>query len=186
MDMELERIKAKFSDAKYIGLADGAKNNWKYLEEHTSVHILDFFHASEHLAQVAQALNDDELERKEWLKEACNDLKHKPKGAAFILRELKAKKVQLGEKAPQVLKENIVYFENNLKRMNYPLYQKQGYPIGSGVTEASCKVVAKQRFSGSGMRWTIDTAQDTLLLRGLICTAGRWQQFWRHATKKTA
>jgi hypothetical protein len=29
MDMELERIKAKFSDAKYIGLADGAKNNWK-------------------------------------------------------------------------------------------------------------------------------------------------------------
>jgi hypothetical protein len=68
--------------------------------------------------------------------------------------------------------------------MNYVNYQKAGYPIGSGVTEAACKVVAKQRLSSSGMRWTILAAQHTLLLRGLICTNGRWQQFWNYVDKK--
>jgi hypothetical protein len=186
MDKELEKIKNRYPNAKYIGLADGAKDNWSYLEEHTAVHILDFFHASEHLANVSQAMGKNEAQRKEWLDQACHDLKHKPKGAVFILREMKAKKTELGEKAPDVLKENITYFENNIKRMNYAQYQKQGYPIGSGVTEAGCKVVAKQRLSASGMRWTIDIAKDTLLLRGLVCTSGRWNQFWNHVTAKRA
>jgi hypothetical protein len=75
------------------------------------------------------------------------------------------------------------YFENNLGRMNYAKYEKLGYPIGSGVTQAACKVVAKQRLSNSGMRWTIDAAQYILLLRGLIRTEGRWQQFWNHIDK---
>jgi hypothetical protein len=107
-------------------------------------------------------------------------------GAVFTLREPKAKKAELGEKAPEVLKENITYFENNIKRMNYAQYQRQGFPIGSGLTEAACKVVAKQRLGASGMRWTIDIAQDTLLLRGLVCTYGRWNQFWNHITAKRA
>jgi hypothetical protein len=186
MDMELEKIKNAFPHAKYIGLADGAKSNWGYLEERTTVQILDFFHSAEHLTEVSQAMGKNEAQRKEWLAQACHDLKHKPKGAVFILRELKAKKAELGENAPEVLKENITYFENNIKRMNYAQYQKQGYPIGSGVTEAACKVVAKQRLSASGMRWTIDIAQDTLLLRGLVCTTGRWNQFWNHITAKRA
>jgi hypothetical protein len=186
MDMEIEKIKSKFPNVKYIGLADGAKNNWKYLEVKTSVQILDFFHATEHLAEVAQVMGKNEVQRKEWLERACHDLKHKPKGALFIIRELKAKKTELGEKAPDVLQENITYFENNLKRMDYVKYQKLGYPIGSGVTEAACKVVAKQRLSGSGMRWSINIAQDTLLLRGLVCTNGRWEQFWEHLTAKRA
>ena len=39
--------------------------------------------------------------------------------------------------------------------MKYADYQNEGYPIGSGVTEAACKTVAKQRLSQSGMRWTL-------------------------------
>jgi len=70
--------------------------------------------------------------------------------------------------------------------MAYAAYQKKGYPIGSGVTEAACKTIAKQRLSGSGMKWTIDIAQDTLLLRGLIYTSQRWAQFWGHITAKRA
>jgi hypothetical protein len=186
MDMELENIKVKFPKAQYIGLADGSKNNWRYLEKCTTVHILDFFHVTEHLAKVAEVMYRNKVKRKEWLDQVCHDLKHKAKGAILILRELKAKKVELGEKAPVALKENIVYFENNIMRMNYIQYQKQGYPIGSGVTEAACKVVAKQRLSASGMRWSIDIAQDTLLLRGIVCTAGRWDQFWNYITQNRA
>jgi hypothetical protein len=40
-------------------------------------------------------------------------------------------------------------------------------PIGSGVTEAACKVIVKQRLCGSGMKWTEDGASVVLSLRAL-------------------
>ncbi len=184
MDMELQRVKAKYPRLTYIGLADGAKNNWTYLDSRTQVQILDFFHATEHLAEVSMVLQKDGEKRRAWLDSACHDLKNKPKGAKMILRELKGHRNKLGATNLEILEKTITYFENNLYRTNYAKYQKQGYPIGSGVTEAACKVVAKQRLSNSGMRWTIPAAQHVLLLRGLICTEGRWQQFWTHIDKK--
>lgn len=184
MDMELQRVKKQYPKLAYIGLADGAKNNWTYLESRTGIQILDFFHATEHLAEVSVVMRKDEAKRQEWLGEACHDLKNKNKGAKLILRELKEHRSQFSTTAPEVLDKTITYFENNLERTNYAKYQKAGYPIGSGVTEAACKVVAKQRLSNSGMRWTIPAAQHILLLRGLICTEGRWQQFWQHIDKK--
>lgn len=186
MDMEVEKIKEQYPHVKYLGLADGAKNNWAYLEARTEVSILDFYHACEHLAQVSSAMRKGEESRKRWLEEACHDLKNKPKAASLILRELKARRVEMGDKTPEILMENITYFENNLKRMDYSTYQKKGYPIGSGVTEAACKVVAKQRLNCAGMKWSIDVAQDTLIMRGLICTNGRWEQFWHNVAKMRA
>lgn len=186
MDMEVEKIKKQYPVVQYIGLADGAKNNWAYLEARTSVYILDFYHACEHLAEVSWVMHKDEAKRQKWLSEACHDLKHMPKGAPFLLRELKAQREKMQENVPEILQSNITYFENNLKRMAYAAYQKKGYPIGSGVTEAACKTIAKQRLSGSGMKWTIEKAQDTLLLRGLIYTPHRWAQFWEHITAKRA
>jgi hypothetical protein len=183
MDMELEKVKKRYPNLTYIGLADGAKNNWAYLEERTAVHILDFFHATEHLSEVSVVMHTKEAKRKQWLDEACHDLKHQRNGAKHILRELANHRKKLSPQAPEILNATITYFENNLNRMNYAAYQKAGFPIGSGVTEAACKVVAKHRLSASGMRWTIDPVQHTLLLRGLICTTGRWEQFWNHYDK---
>ena len=37
--------------------------------------------------------------------------------------------------------------------MDYAELVAQHIPIGSGVTEAACKVLVKQRLCGSGMRW---------------------------------
>ena len=184
MDMELERVKKQYPKLFYIGLADGAKNNWTYLESRTQVQVLDFFHATEYLSNVSGVIQKDDFKRREWLSQACHDLKHKNKGAKLILREIKEYRAQISNASDlDILDKTITYFQNNMDRMNYAKYEKLGYPIGSGVTEAACKVVAKQRKSNSGMRWTIDAAQHILLIRGLICTEGRWQQFWQHIDK---
>ena len=45
-------------------------------------------------------------------------------------------------------------------------------PIGSGVTEAACKVLVKQRFCGSGMKWKEPGAAAVLSLRCLTYTNG--------------
>ena len=62
--------------------------------------------------------------------------------------------------------------------MNYALHMDEQLPIGSGVTEAACKTLVKQRLCCSGMRWKIKGAKVVLSLRALVQTTDRWQQFW--------
>lgn len=184
MDMELAHVKKQYPSLPCIGLADGAKNNWTYLNDRTDVQILDFFHLAEHLAEVSPVLRQDPAQQRAWLDQACHDLKHKKQGAKMILHQLKSHQQSLPAPTPQVLDKTITYLENNLSRTQYAQYQQAGYPIGSGITEAACKVIAKQRLSNSGMRWTIHAAEHILLLRGLICTHQRWDQFWKHISDK--
>jgi hypothetical protein len=52
---EVERVKIRYPDAQYLGIADGAPDNWTFLEKHTDQQLLDYFHASEYLPALAQA-----------------------------------------------------------------------------------------------------------------------------------
>ena len=65
--------------------------------------------------------------------------------------------------------------------MQYQSYRRQPLPIGSGSTEAACKVVFTQRLKCSGMSWTIKGGQIILDLR-VIRLSGVWegvyQQYW--------
>ncbi len=62
--------------------------------------------------------------------------------------------------------------------MNYASYRKSHMPIGSGVTEAACKTLVKERLCHSGMRWMEKGAMVVLSLRALMLTQDRWEQFW--------
>jgi hypothetical protein len=57
--------------------------------------------------------------------------------------------------------------------MDYSSRVAANEPIGSGVTEAACKVIVKQRLCGSGMKWTEDGAAVVLSLRALSYTPER-------------
>ncbi len=57
--------------------------------------------------------------------------------------------------------------------MHYSRHQSDNLPIGSGVTEAACKTLVKQRLCHSGMRWKEAGAQAVLSLRGLTHTHTR-------------
>jgi hypothetical protein len=177
MKWEITKLKKQYPDVKYIGLADGAKWNWTFLEAYVSVFILDFYHASERLGKIAAYMRKPKQNKHNWLTEACSMLKHQVGGAKKLLEEMKQKNAT---KSTAELREAITYFENNLKRMNYSRQLRLKFPIGSGVTEAACKVVAKQRLSSSGMRWNIEGAQGMLALRGIVCTEGRFDQFWNN------
>ena len=53
-------------------------------------------------------------------------------------------------------------------------YRHQKLPIGSGMTEAACKLVFTQRLKRSGMLWTIAGGQVILDLR-VIWLSGAWE-----------
>ena len=62
--------------------------------------------------------------------------------------------------------------------MDYAESVVLNHPIGSGVTEAACKTIVKQRLCRSGMQWKDKGAGVILRLRALAHSTGRWEQFW--------
>ena len=48
-EKEIQRIKARYPDALYLGIADGAKDNWSFLTPHTDRQLVDFYHVTEYL-----------------------------------------------------------------------------------------------------------------------------------------
>ncbi len=181
---EIRQIKKHYSDARYVGIADGAKDNWSFLSTHTDCQILDFFHASEYVTKVADIVFRDKEKRSEWLKNSCHKLKHEEKGAQELLEEfIGYRKKRINEKKKEKLENSITYFTNHCHKMNYVEYLNKDYPIGSGVTEAACKVIVKQRMCNSGMKWKQMGAEAVLCLRALNYSSKRWGQLWDKINK---
>lgn len=193
MTKEIEHAKKLYPDALRIGVADGAHDNWTFLEQHTSVQVLDFYHATEYINKVAEAAFVDEVERKKWAGAACHKLKHEPGEALRLIEEMRDFKKKLlprkrkrklskqEEDREKIIEDAITYFKNNTSkgRMEYSKRIELNQPIGSGVTEAACKTVVKQRLCQSGMSWKDKGASHILILRALACSSGRWEQFWQ-------
>ena len=182
-EREANRIKALYPDATYLGVADGAKDNWPLLEKYTDYQLLDFYHATEYLAEAAQAIgarNTGKLERTRWLNDWCHVLRHEKEGAKQVLTELE--KLGRKHKLSQPIKESVTnairYFTNHIPMMDYAFHESRNWPVGSGVTEAACKTLIKQRFCQAGMRWKTPGIKTVLSLRALVITKDRWRQFW--------
>lgn len=179
LTMEIEKIKKVHPGIDYIGIADGAKTNWEFLKQHTAYQILDFYHATEYLADASHSMYKKEDQQKEWLDNACHQLKHDKSGAEALLAEmskqllLKNTKINMDK-----LKAAVTYFTNQKHRMNYEEYRDKNFPIGSGTIEAACKVLIKQRLCCSGMKWKNRGASIVLSIRSLVRTDCRWEQFW--------
>ena len=182
LEEEIGRAKAKCLDARYVGIADGAKGNWEFLGQHTDVQVTDFWHAVEYLGKAAVVLYRGHPQaRKAWLDEACHRLKHEPGGAVWVLKRLRSlARERPWAKDDEDVQKAITYFANQsgAGRMDYAARVEANEPIGSGVTEAACKVIVKQRLCGSGMKWTESGAAVVLSLRALSYTPERWDQFW--------
>lgn len=182
MTREIEHVQSLYPNATYIGIADGAEDNWSFLKQFASMLVTDFWHATQYLSNASEAifLSSREEERKEWLEQKCHNLKHKRGAASRILNELKtfsSKRKNYSKENKDKIKKAVSYFTNQKNRMKYYAQVSLNLPIGSGVTEAACKSIVKQRLCRSGMKWTDKGAATVLSLRTLE-RSNRWEQFW--------
>ncbi len=182
LEAEIGHAKARCPGARYVGIADGAKGNWEFLRRHTEVQVTDFWHAAEYLGKAAAVLyRGHPRSREEWLDDACHRLKHESGGAEWVLKRLRTlARERPWAKEDEDVRRAITYFANQSGegRMDYWGRVSANEPIGSGVTEAACKVLVKQRLCGSGMKWKEPGAAAVLSVRSLTYTAERWSQFW--------
>src|SRR4051794_20778214 len=182
MEREIDRVKAVYPEARYVGLADGAKGNWEFLGRHTEVQVIDFWHAAEYLSDAGDALFAREPGAKRpWLEASCHRLKHDAGAARQLIRDLKRMAAEKGVPPDQGAGGGAIPFSTTKGGgggMASPPLVESHVPIGSGVTEAACKVLVKQRLCGSGMKWKEPGAAAVLSPRCLTYTTERWSQFW--------
>ena len=143
--------------------------------------ILDFYHAAEHLGDLARALHpSDEATRASWIEAWSHRLKHE--GGEAVLAELRSLDLAGREPARKVRDEVAGYFENHAHRMDYPAYRAQGWAIGSGPIESACKTVIGKRMKNGGMRWGGDGADEMCHLRALFSSGeDQWDAYWHPA-----
>jgi hypothetical protein len=178
-EREIKNVRKLYPNADYAGIADGASDNWTFLQSHVDEQILDFFHASEYLSKASKAAFKSPEQASQWLQKARHTLEEEENGAGLVLSQMQTfLNKQKKEDKKKIIQSSITYFTNHLHQMDYCKYRKNNWPIGSGVIEAACKVIIKQRLCNSGMKWTDNGARTVLALRCFNKSNGMWEQFW--------
>ena len=167
---------------QWIALTDGGAGLEEFMHCYfpQAVCILDFFHAAQHLHELAKLWHGgDEEQGKALGQQWSHCLKHEGGQALLVVLEsldLRGRCASVRAKYRQVTG----YVRNNVQRMDYPCYRAKGWLIGSGHIEAACKTVVGQRLKGTGMRWSEAGADAVCCLRALFKSEReQWEAFWQ-------
>lgn len=157
-------------------IMDGAEWEQGFADYHCpqAVRILDFAHAAEHVNPIGESLyGEHTAESQAWLSERLHRLKHE--GPDELLSEFQH--LQQAHPEKEAIASNLAYLEKRRAQMQYPRFQAQGWPIGSGIVESGNKLVVEARLKGSGMHWAEAHVNPMLAIRNVICS-DRWKEEW--------
>lgn len=172
-----------------MAITDGGNGLEEALKRHLADNlatVLDWYHAAEHLSDFAAVwFGSDEEPRRAW-RERAKGILYEQGGEALMTHLRRVEVAGAREEAREELRKLIGYFENNRHRTDYPAYRAKGWDIGSGPTEAGCKIIG-ERLKGSGMRWVYDGAATVGAMRALYVSGPKvWDGFWSQPHKRAA
>ena len=150
----------------------GRKMEWSW--------TVDFYHACEYLATLAEVLFLDPQEAHAWQRRMRHRLKHEPNAVFRILHSAARYHSNkfFTQKDEKAYRQAYQYLNKHKNHMNYPDKRRLRLPIGSGVTEAGCKTIFTQRFKESGMSWGKEGGQVILQIR--LATRSRiWESVYQ-------
>lgn len=166
LQKDLAHVLAARPELRVAKIADAGGDNWEFLSAlPAGPEILDFFHATEHLAAALAAVHGDgTFATRHKFEELRERLLGEDDGATAVINALE----YLRRKNPRIKRvaQVLAYFRKQKRRMQYAKWKREGFMIGSGLVEAACKTLVAQRLKLSGMRWSHRGAQAILTMRG--------------------
>ncbi|HVP49763.1 MAG TPA: ISKra4 family transposase [Candidatus Bathyarchaeia archaeon] len=159
-----------------VVLGDGAHWIWNLAALHFphALHIVDLYHAREHLFALLKLIFSpgafSEARCREWSGWLDEGKVERIIAAASALLPKK----RHDRKAART---EIEYFKTNSERMRYADFRARGLFVGSGVVEAGCKNVIGARMKKSGARWSVRGANDIIALRCTLASS-RFEDYW--------
>ena len=171
---EVAHIRRARPEIGIVAIADGAADNWTFLETLSpETEVIDFWHACEHLQTAS-----DHAVAPGWFEKYREILRHDPRGVAKVIRALRHLRDAAAAPDRAETERELAFFRKHRHRMRYHALKEEGIAIGSGGVEAANKTLLTQRMKRSGMRWRIVGGQAVLTFRALI-KSGRFERAWK-------
>ena len=145
--------------AKVYFIMDGGTYLWNIYDVNFSVYAtatLDYYHASQHLGVLADALfgsDKDPAAKEAWLAQHRHELKSVgPANLIKTLSEIDFRTVRRRE-AKKIVRREVAYFKSHEGHMHYEKNAALGVPVGSGAMESQCSQ-NQNRFKRRGQFWS--------------------------------
>lgn len=185
----LQRLNITQAD-QVLFMADGAPWIWKRVSllmhalglAAEQVHaLLDFYHAVQHLGQVAAL-------RKDWSVKARARWRTQQRRCLLqgqVEQVIAAVQGICRGRNSKAIRKHREYFIRNQSRMAYAQLLALKLPLGSGAIESAVRRVVNLRLKGPSICWCRASAEAILLLRSYY-KAGRWNLLKHMATSHRA
>jgi hypothetical protein len=160
---------------RIVVIGDGARWIWNQANLHfpNAIHIVDLYHAKEHIHKLAKILHPADKVAQQYLLNEWIPLLESGKALELSIR-MKNYPADTAEKS-ETLRIEAGYFFENAGRMKYDEYEKLHLFVGSGVIEAGCKTVIGKRLKQSGMFWSVRGANAIISLRSHELSSRRYR-----------
>ena len=170
---------------KVVVLSDGAQWIANIAADYVpgAVHILDLYHALEHLALLCALLFGKTTELGMRMRQSLSELVRQGEAAQAL--ELLRPHMPSHDDDGKAAWEHFLYLGSRAHMMRYAEFREQKLFVGSGVIEAGCKNVVGKRLKQSGMRWTVDGANKIIALRCAFLNTD-FEDFWADRASKDA
>ena len=167
--------------ARAVSLTDGAR--WVITQvclalTGLSAMLLDFYHLAQHVHATARCCLGETAAAKDWAHARLAELKERGiAGVGLLLAEVDALSKRLRSpakrKSLRLLREYVV---ERMEMLGYRTALANGWDIGSGPTEATCKTLTL-RLKRPGMKWDADHAAGMMNLIALY-ESGQAKAYW--------
>lgn len=143
--------------------------------------ILDFFHLAEHVHDAArQAFGEGTPQARDWAEQLLTTIRQQGFAAfdALLAQSIADQVASPG--AATALTKLRQYVTQRRDMVNYPYFESQGWPIGSGPTESMAGVLTS-RVKGRGRRWDAPNIDAVMALQALD-VSDEWNAYWQAQT----
>jgi hypothetical protein len=195
LEMELQAVVQELPAVQVALASDGALTHWEHLEamqsrlpEGTqSRQLLDFYHGAKYLFDAAKLVEADEGDAQALAGGWRSSLRHRKDGPEVVLRALRYQRDICEDRADRDEIETIVDFFSDHRsngRLAYKEAANDGFPIGTGATEAAAKTM-NVRMKRSGARYDSHGGQTVLTFRAALLS-GRFDATMREIINRYA
>ena len=166
---------------KVYVVADGGVWIWNIVTDRfaTATGVLDFYHASQHLWDLAHTLHpENAVAARAWVEPLLHQLRHGGEaGVLQTLQDLPAWCAQRAQAVPPNAAKEIHYFENHRAHLQYATRAAEGCPVGSGAMESLCGQL-QGRFKRGGQFWT-EPGRRRLMALEVARRNQDWNEVWQ-------
>jgi hypothetical protein len=169
------------ANAQHVFLVcDGAVWIWNIIEDRfqSAIKELDFYHASQHLWEVARDLYPEPAQAQAWVQPLLHQLRHGQEAKVLsTLESLPETLRNVGSVINELIQREIKYFQNHREHLHYQDNAAQGFPVGSGAVESGCSQF-QNRFKRTGQFWNSASMGHLQALK-VARQNGDWDQLCR-------